>query len=147
MIRRPPRSTRTDTLFPYTTLFRSLVYQESVPGEEALCREAHLGGQFPQPAFERNPMDMLHECASNAACGKVSRYEEVIDVTGILEVGIAGHAIFDGRDERAQGGDHVCPVLLVMDDGSPGIELLRRVTATDKIGRGRHRQKPQYRTF
>src|SRR3546814_12133170 len=29
MIRRPPRSTRTDTLFPYTTLFRSeLVYEE-----------------------------------------------------------------------------------------------------------------------
>src|SRR3546814_16664569 len=25
MIRRPPRSTRTDTLFPYTTLFRSLI--------------------------------------------------------------------------------------------------------------------------
>src|SRR3546814_16523892 len=25
MIRRPPRSTRTDTLFPYTTLFRALV--------------------------------------------------------------------------------------------------------------------------
>src|SRR3546814_14278911 len=24
MIRRPPRSTRTDTLFPYTTLFRSM---------------------------------------------------------------------------------------------------------------------------
>src|SRR3546814_13104349 len=27
MIRRPPRSTRTDTLFPYTTLFRSPVLQ------------------------------------------------------------------------------------------------------------------------
>src|SRR3546814_5619191 len=26
MIRRPPRSTRTDTLFPYTTLFRSLEF-------------------------------------------------------------------------------------------------------------------------
>src|SRR3546814_14178284 len=26
MIRRPPRSTRTDTLFPYTTLFRSLLH-------------------------------------------------------------------------------------------------------------------------
>src|SRR3546814_9068691 len=25
MIRRPPRSTRTDTLFPYTTLFRSVM--------------------------------------------------------------------------------------------------------------------------
>src|SRR3546814_7794795 len=28
MIRRPPRSTRTDTLFPYTTLFRSAVSEE-----------------------------------------------------------------------------------------------------------------------
>src|SRR3546814_1634772 len=28
MIRRPPRSTRTDTLFPYTTLFRSLNERE-----------------------------------------------------------------------------------------------------------------------
>src|SRR3546814_2645167 len=28
MIRRPPRSTRTDTLFPYTTLFRSLAGSE-----------------------------------------------------------------------------------------------------------------------
>src|SRR3546814_17179785 len=28
MIRRPPRSTRTDTLFPYTTLFRSLEISE-----------------------------------------------------------------------------------------------------------------------
>src|SRR3546814_6661013 len=27
MIRRPPRSTRTDTLFPYTTLFRSIMYK------------------------------------------------------------------------------------------------------------------------
>src|SRR3546814_9751175 len=30
MIRRPPRSTRTDTLFPYTTLFRSI--QDGSPG-------------------------------------------------------------------------------------------------------------------
>src|SRR3546814_16020747 len=37
MIRRPPRSTRTDTLFPYTTLFRS-------PGDAgALVREQELG--------------------------------------------------------------------------------------------------------
>src|SRR3546814_5569787 len=30
MIRRPPRSTRTDTLFPYTTLFRSMFGQPRV---------------------------------------------------------------------------------------------------------------------
>src|SRR3546814_15811049 len=28
MIRRPPRSTRTDTLFPYTTLFRSALFTQ-----------------------------------------------------------------------------------------------------------------------
>src|SRR3546814_5461326 len=31
MIRRPPRSTRTDTLFPYTTLFRSIVAPRRQP--------------------------------------------------------------------------------------------------------------------
>src|SRR3546814_15140525 len=31
MIRRPPRSTRTDTLFPYTTLFRSSAYRHLPP--------------------------------------------------------------------------------------------------------------------
>src|SRR3546814_11261837 len=30
MIRRPPRSTRTDTLFPYTTLFRSLCSRRDI---------------------------------------------------------------------------------------------------------------------
>src|SRR3546814_8349764 len=33
MISRPPRSTRTDTLFPYTTLFRSNVMRVGVPKE------------------------------------------------------------------------------------------------------------------
>src|SRR3546814_15358071 len=32
MIRRPPRSTRTDTLFPYTTLFRSPSLLRTMPG-------------------------------------------------------------------------------------------------------------------
>src|SRR3546814_17380333 len=36
MCRRPPRSTRTDTLFPYPTLFRSLItVKEGVSKEEA----------------------------------------------------------------------------------------------------------------
>src|SRR3546814_1354067 len=45
MIRRPPRSTRTDTLFPYTTLFRSLAlaYAEAYPER---CRGMALRGIF-----------------------------------------------------------------------------------------------------
>src|SRR3546814_5057131 len=39
MIRRPPRSTRTDTLFPYTTLFRSLpAPTRCCPGSSGACR-------------------------------------------------------------------------------------------------------------
>src|SRR3546814_16237870 len=39
MIRRPPRSTRTDTLFPYTTLFRSARSQRA----GALVEQEHRG--------------------------------------------------------------------------------------------------------
>src|SRR3546814_21126905 len=40
MIRRPPRSTRTDTLFPYTTLFRSTaVASQQVLGGNGYIRE------------------------------------------------------------------------------------------------------------
>src|SRR3546814_2215689 len=38
MIRRPPRSTRTDTLFPYTTLFRSGTGKFVFPGFQSLKR-------------------------------------------------------------------------------------------------------------
>src|SRR3546814_8776484 len=39
MIRRPPRSTRTDTLFPYTTLFRSLLGDQRQDREHDRQRE------------------------------------------------------------------------------------------------------------
>src|SRR3546814_4140315 len=38
MIRRPPKSTRTDTLFPSTTLFRSRAFEASKPLKRALAR-------------------------------------------------------------------------------------------------------------
>src|SRR3546814_5496994 len=39
MIRRPPRSTRTDTLFPYTTLFRSI--GELTPLQQVAALDRH----------------------------------------------------------------------------------------------------------
>src|SRR3546814_14989280 len=52
MIRRPPRSTRTDTLFPYTTLFRSVVAR----ADELLERRRQvaifgIGGEEAHAAF------------------------------------------------------------------------------------------------
>src|SRR3546814_20254996 len=52
MIRRPPISTRTDTLFPYTTLFRSVDGARSVDkaGRAAACAPAR--GPFPRPFLQ-----------------------------------------------------------------------------------------------
>src|SRR3546814_11065827 len=47
MIRRPPRSTRTDTLFPYTTLFRSGYIGGNAKGPDLIGRtqvEQAIGG-------------------------------------------------------------------------------------------------------
>src|SRR3546814_5444951 len=42
MIRRPPRSTRTDTLFPYTTLFRSC-FPEGADAGQCRARDGRQG--------------------------------------------------------------------------------------------------------
>src|SRR3546814_2433465 len=47
MIRRPPRSTRTDTLFPYTTLFRS-AQSGSADHQQAARRAGLCGRSFRQ---------------------------------------------------------------------------------------------------
>src|SRR3546814_2893532 len=64
MIRRPPRSTRTDTLFPYTTLFRSRRRAQaphrrasrpaSPPPPSAGCRAARARRADPPPAPRRH---------------------------------------------------------------------------------------------
>src|SRR3546814_2376674 len=60
MIRRPPRSTRTDTLFPYTTLFRSIQFMLDVHTREHgyeelyvpyIVNEASLRGTGQLPKF------------------------------------------------------------------------------------------------
>src|SRR3546814_16849508 len=48
MIRRPPRSTRTDTLFPYTTLFRSIAQTLK---RQDLVTETFEGATFVQRRF------------------------------------------------------------------------------------------------
>src|SRR3546814_8712620 len=61
MIRRPPRSTSTDTLFPYTTLFRSLTHGEI--GVELVGRlRLDTGRQLEDPAITIE--DALDELAA-----------------------------------------------------------------------------------
>src|SRR3546814_12468414 len=61
MIRRPPRSTRTDTLFPYTTLFRSNLssrlpkLRHSLPTILSAQNVIHRGS--PYPGGRKDPLD------------------------------------------------------------------------------------------
>src|SRR3546814_19179791 len=57
MIRRPPRSTRTDTLFPYTTLFRS---REGIGLVLVLGPEPVRGGHAHDPRHLLDPAQVGH---------------------------------------------------------------------------------------
>src|SRR3546814_11737968 len=69
MIRRPPRSTRTDTLFPYTTLFRSTYCRDA-----DIAQTENIGPFLPKPvdrfiaigAFLEVGLRM-HDCQTVAA--------------------------------------------------------------------------------
>src|SRR3546814_6213128 len=52
MIRRPPRSTRTDTLFPYTTLFRSLTYTATA---------SYKGDQWISPLLTQTTISQIRQ--------------------------------------------------------------------------------------
>src|SRR3546814_7553339 len=64
MIRRPPRSTRTDTLFPYTTLFRSRRSQRRQLFAEPEQSGRRLGILLAQP------LDELHGEAVGSAAAR-----------------------------------------------------------------------------
>src|SRR3546814_6873241 len=65
MIRQPPRSTLTDTLFPYTTLFRSVLQQMASPFAGAIdfyaaLREAKVPAQISLYPGETTATDETH---------------------------------------------------------------------------------------
>src|SRR3546814_10225826 len=61
MIRRPPRSTRTDTLFPYTTLFRSSQPYLDMLSAFRFLPIATLTLQLEQPWQLPHPMMLLRD--------------------------------------------------------------------------------------
>src|SRR3546814_5777711 len=75
MIRRPPRSTRTDTLFPYTTLFRSFQASAFLPSYG--LAEATLAVSI-MPPGEGIVVELVEETELSGAAGdsSVSRSEE-----------------------------------------------------------------------
>src|SRR3546814_2964984 len=69
MIRRPPRSTRTDTLFPYTTLFRSIAARRNGRGFERGGRELRDGATRIPALYPTSDMGRAHDPRSAAIGG------------------------------------------------------------------------------
>src|SRR3546814_20785400 len=93
MIRRPPRSTRTDTLFPYTTLFRSL---ESLAGVIEAA---------PMPMWHRNPdlrlslvnSAYVHSVDAKDAAEVISNGMELVEpMDGVTPMAAAASALESG---------------------------------------------------
>src|SRR3546814_9317056 len=79
MLRRPPRSTRTDSLFPYTTLFRSAAFEaRRVFGDdiEVARRIEQAGTQQEQIVVVRGDTFVMPEIARVRLAAEVGRSEE-----------------------------------------------------------------------
>src|SRR3546814_12036765 len=73
MIRRPPRSTRTDTLFPYTTLFRSAWGRARIDELGRVCMRP-----MPQPlSTQAAALSLTYSLSSNRASFRAAALENV----------------------------------------------------------------------
>src|SRR3546814_1494974 len=88
MIRRPPRSTRTDTLFPYTTLFRSIVCGNAVVWKPS----------------EKSPLTAL-------ACQAL--FQRAIDKFGDAPQGLS-ELLIGGRDVGERSEEHTSELQSLM---------------------------------
>src|SRR3546814_2115287 len=73
MIRRPPRSTRTDTLFPYTTLFRSSSLRQV--DTAGLCRAQFVAASRPRLNLELRFGTVTSCLEPTSWCSRIGRSE------------------------------------------------------------------------
>src|SRR3546814_9949730 len=73
MIRRPPRSTRTDTLFPYTTLFRSAGAPQGDPEDLLGIERGQLHGRRAQLARPGRTAGALRHAGAEGPLPEIGR--------------------------------------------------------------------------
>src|SRR3546814_4166000 len=95
MIRRPPRSTRTDTLFPYTTLFRSGL---------GVFEIDHLGGV----ALAERGIQMRNQRAQAQSAAGIARQQHRIGA------GIGDHVATGSPGRRLRSEEHTSELQSLM---------------------------------
>src|SRR3546814_5311215 len=142
MIRRPPRSTRTDTLFPYTTLFRSLL-RSAHSGAGRIAALGHESIDDPVKddavvkAFTRqflNPLDMTRRQVG----AKIDRHVAAVEREdqGVFSI---GHFLLLDRWPALRPRRHRMPA----PKSTPGSTI---ICAWLCAGAGRHRSRSEEHT-
>src|SRR3546814_19659405 len=100
MIRRPPRSTRTDTLFPYTTLFRSArqLPERPIGG----CDRLGFAGDD-----EAEALGIVHACLDAAVATFDNTRSGPVSATAYIPVEIVEgpECLVGGGSEERRGGE------------------------------------------
>src|SRR3546814_4906558 len=109
MILRPPRATRTDTLFPYTTLFRSLTTAlgTSLVNTLFVLDEPSIGLH---PRDIHRIVEVMHRLRSNGNTPVVVEHDPQVMVAAdrVMDIGPGpgergGQIVFDGTPQQLQG--------------------------------------------
>src|SRR3546814_15786963 len=121
MIRRPPRSTRTDTLFPYTTLFRSShryfstkapkrekQSQKATGADRAALEDALPRSLEEQLAKERRDVLALHIAHDPALALDLTIFRLARKFTGHAAYNDTGVMVTIGEIGRASCRERVC---------------------------------------
>src|SRR3546814_15777348 len=136
MIRRPPRSTRTDTLFPYTTLFRSTVLPSTTPKRRTALRQAQgkrvlgLPTDFPERPIhraarpQRPPDDQRLRGETRAVIPPAERF---------AADGDAGKCVVEVRGPDAQRIEREAPAGALARRGDPQAD---RRSEERRVGKG-----------
>src|SRR3546814_4790925 len=99
MIRRPPRSTRTDTLFPYTTLFRSVLDQRH-RDHGAVVGKADHGRDLGQAGQARGAPATFAGDDLEGAVGQLAHHDRLDHALGPDRLGQLGELVLVRSEEH-----------------------------------------------
>src|SRR3546814_5889326 len=97
MLRRPPRSTRTDTLFPYTTLFRSLRAQAHRQRPRTATASPYGIAPRPARATRRAPSGGTRDTSPSA--GRPRSEEHTSELQSLMRI---SYAVFCLKKKKQQ---------------------------------------------
>src|SRR3546814_542691 len=131
MRRRPPRSTRTDTLFPYTTLFRSRrtdhVLIDGPPRTAALARSALLAADYVLIPVQPSPYDLWASAEMVALVREAQVFRPTLQAAFVINRRVSTTVI--GREARRALAEQSLPALRA--------EVRQRIVFADSVAAGR----------